>query len=105
MVQTRVVSLESGEQKALIDGGADARYVPTGHLVFARQRQLMAVPFDAESLEITGPEVPVLDGVHQSVDMGWGDLYNTLAAQVAIGTDRARWPTSASEGLSRAAQC
>ena len=36
--QARIVvqSLRSGERKTLIEGGSHARYVPTGHLVFAR---------------------------------------------------------------------
>ena len=43
-----VQSLASGERKTLIDGGgSDARYVPTGHLVYALSGVLFAVPFDA----------------------------------------------------------
>ena len=39
-----VQSLKSGERKTLIDGGSDARYLPTGHLVTRLAASLFAVP-------------------------------------------------------------
>jgi serine/threonine-protein kinase len=60
--------LETGERKVLIENGADARYVPTGHLVFARMGTLMAVPFDPKRLEVTGAPVGVIAGIYQSVN-------------------------------------
>ena len=33
--QIVVQSLDSGERKVLLEGGSDARYLPTGHLVYA----------------------------------------------------------------------
>ena len=33
--QIVVQSLETGVRKTLIEGGSDARYVPTGHIVYA----------------------------------------------------------------------
>ena len=64
--QIVVEQLETGERKVLINGGTDARYVPTGHLVYAQQGSLLAVPFDLERLEVTGNTVPVAEGVTQS---------------------------------------
>ena len=58
-----VASLDTGERKTLIRVGRDARYVPTGHLVYAVEATLFAVPFDVETLELTGNPVPVLQGV------------------------------------------
>ena len=58
-----VYSLETGEQKVLIEGGIFARYMPTGHIVYVRAETLMAVPFDLAHLEVTGPPVPVLEDV------------------------------------------
>src|SRR5262245_7738925 len=55
--------LNSGTLKALVKGGSDARYVASGHLVYARQDSLLAVPFDAETLTVTGGPVPLLEGV------------------------------------------
>ncbi len=64
------MSLQTLEQKVVINGGTFARYVPTGHIVFARSGTLMAVPFDAKKLESTGPEVPILEGVYEAAPMG-----------------------------------
>jgi serine/threonine protein kinase/Tol biopolymer transport system component len=65
---TRIVaqSLTTGARKVLIDGGADARYVPTGHLVYVRRGTLMAVPFDADRAEVTGKPVGLLEDVMQA---------------------------------------
>ena len=66
--QIVVQSLDSGQKKVVAQGGADARYVPTGHLVYVRQGTLFAVPFDPERLETTGIPFPVADGVRQAID-------------------------------------
>jgi len=66
--QIAVLSLESGEQKILLQGSRQARYVDTGHLVYevAASGALMGVPFDLERLEVTGDAVPVLQGVRNN---------------------------------------
>ncbi len=51
--------LEGGERKVLIKGGTFPRYLPTGHLVYARAGALYAVSFDARSLKIEGSPVEV----------------------------------------------
>jgi len=53
--------LKTGEQRVLLEGGTDARYVPTGHLVYAVTGALFAVPFDVERVEVTGSAVPVIE--------------------------------------------
>ena len=78
-----VQSLETGERKILIKEGADARYVLPGYLVFVREGTLWAVPFDRDSLAVTGPEFPVLDGVSQALYTNTGPL-ETGAAQFAV---------------------
>jgi serine/threonine-protein kinase len=55
--------LQSGERKTLIEGGSDARYVPTGHLVYMLHGSLFAVPFDVDRVEVTGPSVRLVEGV------------------------------------------
>ena len=60
-----VHSLATGEVRPLIDAAHTPRYAPTGHILFLRAGDLWAVPFDAERLEITGREVPVVEGVAQ----------------------------------------
>ncbi len=64
------VSLETGEHKTLVSGGYRPTYAPTGHLVFVRDGGLWAVPFDAEELETTGPEVLLIEGVQQEGTFG-----------------------------------
>src|SRR5262245_58739743 len=59
-------SLKSGERKTLIEGGADARYVATGHLVYATGNVLFAVPFDLAKVQVTGGPVPVVEGVERA---------------------------------------
>ena len=63
--QIAVQSLETGERKVLVNGGTDARYVSTGHLVYVRAGTLLAVPFDLGSLEVNGDPVPIVQGVLQ----------------------------------------
>jgi serine/threonine protein kinase/Tol biopolymer transport system component len=58
-----VLSLETRKQQVLIEGGIFAHYVSTGHLVYARGKTMMAVPFDLGSLKVTGPAVSVLEDV------------------------------------------
>ena len=67
-----VESLTSGDRKVLRQGGMDARYVPTGHLVYAYQNVLYAVPFDVSSLAVVGGPVPVLQGVRVRADVAIG---------------------------------
>ena len=61
--QIVALSLATGERKVLVSGGAGARYVPTGHLVYGLSGTLRAVAFDAGSLEVRGNPVPVLAGI------------------------------------------
>jgi serine/threonine-protein kinase len=65
-----VLSLETGEEKLLLEGGHDPRYAPTGHLVYARAGSLRAAKFDLERLEVTEPSVEVLAGVRTHQNRG-----------------------------------
>jgi dipeptidyl aminopeptidase/acylaminoacyl peptidase len=47
----------------VLDGGTNARYSPTGHIIFSRAGALLAVPFDLERLERTGDPVTVIEGI------------------------------------------
>ena len=51
-----VLSLKTGEQRVLVEGGTYPRYVSSGHVVYARAGGLLAVPFDLRRLEVTGPQ-------------------------------------------------
>ena len=63
-------TLATGARKVLLKDAVDARYVPTGHLVFLRRGVLFAVPFDAQRVEIRGTPVAVLDTVAQALTAG-----------------------------------
>jgi serine/threonine-protein kinase len=86
-----VQSLETGERRILVEGGTNPRYVPTGHIVFARTGWLLAVPFDLERLEVTGSPVPVLEGVGQfSLSREGSLLYvsGTASSRKLVWVDR-----------------
>ena len=61
-----VQSLTSGEQRTIFEGGSNARFVPTGHLVYALGGGLFAVPFDAKQPALTGQPVQVLEGLSRA---------------------------------------
>lgn len=64
--QLVVHALKSGDRKVLVEGGADARYVSTGHVVYAVGGTLFAVPFNLGRLAVTGGPVPVVEGVRRA---------------------------------------
>src|SRR5262249_43116712 len=57
---------KSGERKILIERGSDARYLPTGHIVYSFGGTLFAVPFDLKKMQVTGGAAPVVEGVRRS---------------------------------------
>ena len=61
-------SLDGGEPRVILSGAADARYVGTGHLVYMKTGTLMAVPFNVQSLEVTGAPMALIEGVMQAVN-------------------------------------
>ena len=58
-----VQRLDTGERVAVVQGGDTGRYVSTGHVVYARGDELFAVPFDLESLRVSGQPVRLVDAV------------------------------------------
>lgn len=62
-----LLSRKTGKRKILLHGGSDARYIPTGHIVYVLRNTLFAVPFDLERQEIEGSPVPILGGVLHTV--------------------------------------
>ena len=70
-------SLTDNARRVLIEGGSDARYLPSGHLLYAVGGTMFAVPFDPARLTLTGAAVPVIVGVSRATFM-------TGAAQVTV---------------------
>ena len=56
-------SLTTGERVVLVEGGRDARYVETGHLVYALNGVVTATAFDLDAREVLGGPVPLVEGV------------------------------------------
>jgi serine/threonine-protein kinase len=65
----------------LVSGGGDARYLPTGHLVYALGDTLFGVAFDARRLTVSGGPVPLVQGVLRSANG------NTPAANFGVSRD------------------
>ena len=61
--EIEVYSLETGQRTKLPIRGRCARYVPTGHIVYARTGTLYAVQFDIEQLKVVGSSVSVVPSV------------------------------------------
>ena len=67
--EIRALSLETGQQKIVVDEAINPYYVSTGHLVYQQGKRgagssaVLAAPFDLASLEVTGDSVLVLEGV------------------------------------------
>jgi serine/threonine-protein kinase len=58
-----VVIRETGERKVIHRGGYYGRYVESGHVLYAFQNTLFALPFDLNRLEAKGAPVPVVPDV------------------------------------------
>jgi Tol biopolymer transport system component len=78
--QVAVQSLGTGERRNLVqDGATQPRYAPSGHLIYAQGGSLLAVQFDSQRMEVTGTQVPMVEGVLQSTTTG--------AAQYSLSAD------------------
>ena len=69
--QIAVQSVGTGERRNLVQGGMYPRYAPSGHLVYAQGGSLMAAPFDAQRLAVTGVAIPMVESVLQSTAYGY----------------------------------
>jgi len=81
-----VHSLSSRQRTVVMNGGTDARYVPTGHLVYGRSdttfgaSTVFAAPFDVRQMAVTGSALPVIDGVRTSTSRLSGALQFAVSA-------------------------
>jgi Tol biopolymer transport system component/predicted Ser/Thr protein kinase len=56
-------SLDSKETKLIFTVDSSPTYAPPGYLLFCREANLLALPFDTDRLEVTGKAFPVIEGV------------------------------------------
>lgn len=69
------LDLETRELELLLPRVQQARYVPSGHIVFAQQGRLMVAPFDTRSRTLRLPGVPLNEpglGVSGRESIEWG---------------------------------
>ena len=88
-----VQSLRTGERTDLGEG-SDARYLPTGHLIFAVSGSLYAVPFDSRTRQISGDRAQVIEGVRRASGSVTGAAALSVAdngtSDLCAGSDDAR---------------
>ncbi|MEO8681158.1 MAG: hypothetical protein ABI665_19065, partial [Vicinamibacterales bacterium] len=63
-----VQSLISGERRTIINGGADARYLPTGHVIYAVAGTMFAVAVDPDTQAVRSGPVAVVSGVRRTAE-------------------------------------
>ena len=73
-------SLADGTRHVLLEGGSDARYLESGHLLYAVGGTIFAVPFDATTLTIKGPAVPAIVGVRRAIGGTSGGAHLAVSA-------------------------
>ena len=88
-----VGSLASKERTRLLATNSSARYSKTGHLLFLRDRTLVAQRFDATSMRLEGEAVPVAEGLARTIR--WETMFSLsdtglLAFQSRSGGDVSR---------------
>ncbi|HEV1283749.1 MAG TPA: protein kinase [Bryobacteraceae bacterium] len=98
------VSLKTGDTKILVRGGYFGRYLATGdatgHLVYAHEGVLFAVPFNPARLELHGAAVPILEDLAADPNSGAGQFSFSVAPSGATFVYRSgrvseqSWPVS-----------
>jgi hypothetical protein len=65
-----VADVETGAHTVILRGGTSGYYTSSGHLVFWRGNALMAVPFDLDTMRVTGSPVRVVPDVRLDIAQG-----------------------------------
>jgi serine/threonine-protein kinase len=91
-----LLDLRTGEQKVLLPGGSDARYIPPGTLIYAASGTLQAVGFSVHDFAVSGPTVPVLEQLWTDPNGGMnltlsGDGTLIYAARAGAGLRSLVW--------------
>ena len=63
--QIIVHSLQTGRRTTIFEGGSNARYLATGHLLYANGGVLFAAPFDFKSMR-HGNQAPIVEGIRRA---------------------------------------
>ncbi len=98
--QVKAVSLTGGEPRTVASDATAAAYTPTGHLLLQQvnpptpgrpgpgSATLLAAPFDAERLELSGAPVPVVPGAGAAAWSADGTLLYAADAGLDAGETR-----------------
>lgn len=81
-----VANIDGSEPRRLLDAAAAAVYAPTGHLLFARENQLLAQRFDPATLTLGGEPFRVADNVSVNRGVSLATLAASSAGAVAYAT-------------------
>jgi Tol biopolymer transport system component len=88
--QIAIQSIGGDDRSIVWEGASAARYVPSGHLLYAQGATLFALAFDLESRTVSGGAVPIVEGVQRSVnglsDTGGYALSDTGTLATVPGT-------------------
>ncbi len=85
-----VANLDGSGSKRLLDADAAAVYTASGHLLFARQGQLLAQPFDAKQLTLNGESFHVADRISVNPSISLASLSASASGTIAFGTGSIR---------------
>jgi serine/threonine protein kinase len=96
-----VRALDSGEERFLLSANSSLAYAPPGRLLFARERNLLAQPFDLEKLTMTGDPFPVAEDI-QFFPQTYYALFSSSRTGTVIYQNRAASTVSQLVWLDRA---
>ena len=82
-----VLDLATREVRWVVDGGFFGRYVPSGHLLYAKGQRLYALPFDPVTATARGAAVAVVDDVHASQTSGYAQVAVSSRGTLAYVTE------------------
>ena len=82
--QIVIQSLHSGARTVVVNGGTDARYVPTGHVIYTLGATVFALPFNLNTMGPSGGPVPVLDGVSRAASIT-GAVFIAVSENGSLG--------------------
>jgi eukaryotic-like serine/threonine-protein kinase len=80
-----VRSLDADDARFLLAANSTVAYVEPGYLVYARDRMLLAQPFNADTATTTGDPVPISDGVEQFPEIGGAAFSSSPTGVLAYG--------------------
>ena len=101
-----VVDMSTRQRRVIVNNAVYARYVPTGHLLYVTtDRTLMVVPFDQNTMKVTGEPTALAEGIRlapsSTVDLAVSDNGTLLYTRgVAPGKLELVWVTRSGKAQS-----